>query len=198
MTMTDISLTARLVRVSPRYAVLLDGDGALLQHLVAGRAVRPWRRRLDYGTQYWLVTGAANRWYERAIIRGEIERALPAAKAIQLVAPQVAAHRNIVCEEGDIFAAPPQHHIAASDIVRAANVLIPEVFGEARVGIGLARLCERLRGPGSLLVLARSPAPGSRGGNRATIFRMGADGQLAVVERIGGGSEIEALVPGRL
>lgn len=195
VTMTDISLTARLVRVSPRYAVLLDRDGALLQHLVAGRAVRPWRRRLDYATQFWLVTAAANRWYERALRRGDIDRALATSEGIQLVAPQVAADPRIRCEEGDIFAPPPHHHVGAFDIVRAANVLIPEVFGEARVATGLARLIERLRGPGALLVLARSPAPGARGANRATIFRMEADGRLAVLSRIGAGSEIEALVP---
>ncbi|GGE14469.1 ATP-binding protein [Polymorphobacter glacialis] len=197
MTMTDISLTARLVWLSPRYAVLLDGDGALLQHLVAGRAVRPWRRRLDYATQFWLVTAAANRWFERVRARGDVERAMASASVIQLVAPQVAAHRGISCEEGDIFAAPPQHHLCAFDVVRAANVLLPDVFGEERTALGIARLIERLRGPGALLVLARSPAPGSRGVNRATIFRMGGDGQLAVLRRIGAGSEIEALVPGQ-
>lgn len=193
MTLTDISLTARLVRLSPRYAVLLGGDGALLQHLVGNRAVRPWRRRLDYATQFWVVTGAANRWFARARARGDIERAH--SQIIRLVTPQVAAHPGITCEEGDIFAATPPHHMGAFDVVRAANVLLPDVFGEARVTAGLERLTERLRGPGALLVLARSPAPGSRGANRATIFRMGGDGQLAVLRRIGAGSEIEALVP---
>ena len=195
LTLTDIALTASLVTLSPRYAALLDGNGALLQHFVAGQPVRPWRRRLDYVTQAWVLTAAANRRFARAVADGAIDRARASARPILLVAPQVIAHAGVRCEEADIFAPPPAHHLGAFDIVRAANVLLPEVFDADRIAVGLRHLAARLRGPGALLVLARSPAPGSRGANRATILCLGDDRRLAVLSRIGPGSEIEHLAP---
>ncbi|WP_419813913.1 hypothetical protein [Glacieibacterium sp.] len=193
MTMTDISLTARQLRVHPGYTVLVDAETRLLQHIVLGVPIRPWRRRLDYVTQFWLATGAANRWHARMAANGAIDRALQGATLVLLVAPAAAEHPDIACEEGDVFAPPPANHRAAFDIVRAANLLLPEVFSTERIVTALEHLKARLRGPGSLLVLARSPAPGRPGSNRATIYRLNAEDRLEVAARIGGGCDIEAL-----
>ncbi len=192
LTLTDLSLTARQVQVHRGYRVLVDGRGQLLQHQFLGVPIRPWRRRLDLVTQFWIVIGLANAWYRRQAAREQI--ALTGARRILLVAPRAAAHPAITCEEGDVFATLPSTHAQRFDIVRAANLLLPDVFSADRISLAITQLKARMRGPGALLVLARSPAPGRPGANRATIYRMDGEGALLVAARIGGGSEIEALV----
>ncbi len=193
LTLTDLALTARLVPLHRGYSVLLDSRGSLLLHMVMGMPVRPWRRRLDYVTQFWIVTAGVNAWHRRLAVR-DSAKSCPAGSAILLVSPQAAAHPAITCEESDVFAPAPEAHAGRFDIVRAANLLLPEVFSAERISAAIGQLKARLRGPGALLVLARSPAPGRAGTNRATIYRLGEDGMLEIAGRVGAGSDIEALV----
>lgn len=191
LTATDLSLKAYLIEPWPGYRVLLDGAGKPLRHLVRGVAIRPWRRRLDYVTQNWLVVGLANALFARATTRGAVSRAMPGAATVFLVEPQVAAHPAITLEEDDVFGANPPAHVGRYDAVRVANLLLPGVFGEARVRVGIANLKARLAGPGALFVVARTRDDGA---NHATIFTVDDDGQFAVRQRVGDGSEIEALI----
>ena len=190
--LTDIALKAQFLRLSPRHAVLVSPAGALLQHVVMGLPLRTWRRRLDYVTQFWAPVALANARFQRLRNAGLV----PATgEEVWLVAPAVQAEPALRCAEGDVFARCPADQRGRFDIVRAANVLLPEVFEAPRIRVALAELAKRMRGPGALLVLARSPAPGQKGRNRATIYRMGADGSLAVAMRLGGGSELEFSMP---
>lgn len=191
--LTDVALTADLVPVHRGYGVLLDRSGYLLQHLVLGMPLRPWRRRLDMVTQMWLPVALANRWYARQKALGRIKPG-DTASSILLVAPNAAAHPAITCKEGDVFASPPADQVGRFDVVRAANLLIPGVFSPERITLALGHLQSRLRGPGALLVLARSPAPGHAGSNQATIYRLSGSGRLEVAARVGAGSDIEPLV----
>lgn len=191
LTATDLSIHAALLAPWPGYRVLVDGTDRPLRHLIAGVAIRPWCRRLDYVTQNWLVVALANALFHHAERTGALADARATARPVLLVAPRVAADPHITLEEEDVFAAPPAMHLARFDIVRAANLLLPSVFDEAKLRAGIAGLKARLAGPGALLVIARTLP---RGGNHATIFAMGADARLAVRSRVGNGSEIEALV----
>jgi hypothetical protein len=195
--LSDIAIHARLVQMTPDHAVLLTPGNQLLQHVIRGVPVRPWRRRLDAFTQYWILTRAANARFRRLRAQGALERA-PAATDVLMVLSSVAADPAIRCEEADVFAAPDPAHLGAFDLVRAANLLIPGVFPEDRLRLGIEGLVARLKGPGALLVLARSPAPGQPGQTRATIYRVAEGGALEAAARLGGGSELEALVPAGL
>ncbi len=190
--MTDIALRARVLRLSPRHAVLVSPGGTLMHHVVMGISLRTWRRRLDYVTQFWVPVALANARFRRVCDAGLLP---DKGEEVWLVTPAVRAEPALQCQEGDVFAPCPADQRRRFDIVRAANVLLPDVFGTERIGVALAGLVQRLRGPGSLLVLARSPAPGQKGRNKATIYRLEADGTLVVAERLGGGSELESLMP---
>lgn len=194
MTLTDRSLSARRLRLGFGFGALVDSRGYVLQHIVGGLPLRTWRRRLDYVTQFWLVVWAANRWHERLLATGAVRRAEILAEPVLLVDPRVASHPAIRCEETDVLAPPAQHECSSFDVVRAANLLMPEIFTPDQLTLAIGNLRARLRGPGSLLILARSPPPGQPGGNHATIYRVAADGSLRVASRLGGGSELEALV----
>lgn len=194
MTVTDLALRARRLQLGRGFGALVDSRGRVLQHIVLGVPVRTWRRRLDRFTQFGLVVWAARRWYDRLAATGAVARAEASAQPVLLVAPEVASHPAIRCEEADIFAPVPANERGRFDIVRAANVLLPEVFAPDRLLLAIDNLRTRLRGPGALLILARSPPPGKPGGNHATIYRVGADGALEVAARVGGGSELELLV----
>ena len=194
MTVTDLSLSARHLRIAPGFGALVDTRGRVLQHLVAGLPVRTWRRRLDYVTQFWVAVWLANRWHARLAASGAVARAQADGEPVLLVAPEVAAHPAIRCQEADVLAPPPANEVGRFDVVRAANLLLPEVFTNERLATAIANLRARLRGPGALLILARSPPPGTPGDNRATIYRVAPDGGLSVAARLGGGSELEKLV----
>ncbi len=190
--MTDIAMRAQVLRLSPRHAVLVSPGGELMHHVVMGMPLRTWRRRLDYVTQFWLPVALANARFRRLRDAGLVPEK---GEDVWLVAPAVRAEPALRCQEGDVFAACPADQRRRFDIVRAANVLLPDVFGAERIGCALPELVQRMRGPGALLVLARSPAPGQKGRNKATIYRMEADGSLVVADRLGGGSELEGLMP---
>lgn len=194
MTLTDRSLCARRLRLGFGFGALVDSRGYVLQHIVAGLPLRTWRRRLDYFTQFWLVVWAANRWHERLRVTGAVRHAEGLAEPVLLVDPRVASHPAIRCEEADVLAPPAQHERSSFDVVRAANLLMPEIFTPDQLRLAIGNLKARLRGPGSLLILARSPPPGQPGGNHATIYRLAADGSLRAASRLGDGSELEALL----
>ena len=194
MTLTDRSLSARRLQLGFGFGALVDSRGHVLQHIVGGLPLRTWRRRLDGITQFWLVVWAANRWHDRLAASGAVRRAEASAEPVLLVDPRVASHPAIRCEEADVLEPPPSHERGSFDVVRAANLLMPEIFTPAQLQLAIGHLVARLRGPGSLLILARSPPPGQPGGNHATIYRLAGDGALEVAVRIGGGSELEALV----
>lgn len=188
---TDLSLKASLLAPWPGYRVLVDETGAPLQHLIRGVAVRPWRRRLDYVTQNWIVVALANTLFARAVASGAMARAKADAATLFLVTPRVAAHPAITLEENDVFAPPPPAHLARFDAVRAANLLMPGVFGEERIRAAVAHLKRRLAGPGALFIVTRTDGAGV---NHATIFRLDATSRFEVAARVGAGSEIEAMI----
>lgn len=194
MTLTDRSLSARRLRLGFGFGALVDSRGNVLQHFVGGLPLRTWRRRLDGITQFWLVVWAANRWHDRLAARGAVARAEASAEPMLLVDPRVAGHPAIRCREADVLEPPPPQECGSFDVVRAANLLMPEIFTPDQLKRAIGHLTARLCGPGALLILARSPPPGQPGGNHATIYRVAVDGSLAVAVRIGGGSELEPLV----
>lgn len=192
--LADVSIRARLLPLSRRHQVLVSPAGALLQHVIGGVSIRPWQRRLDFCTQYWIVSAIANARFRRSVAAGAL-RSGEGGQDIWMVLPDIASEPAIGCAEADVFLPPTADETGRFDLVRAANLLIPGVFPEHRIARALDGLRKRLKGPGSLLVLARSPAPGAPGCNRATIYRLDTSGRLDAVSRLGGGVDIEALVP---
>jgi hypothetical protein len=69
LTATDLSLSGTLVALSRNHYVLIDRSGEILQHTIAGVPLRPWPRRIDALTGYWLVRRTANAVARAALAR---------------------------------------------------------------------------------------------------------------------------------
>jgi hypothetical protein len=114
-------------------------------------------------------------------------RRLP-GRPVELVSSRVRECPAIELVEDDIFVARPELR-GRFHAVRAANILNEGYFDDAQLRAAVATLRERLR-PGGLLIVCRTHEDGR---NHGTFFRSERDG-WTVVERIGGGSEIERLI----
>jgi hypothetical protein len=110
------------------------------------------------------------------------------ARPVELVTARVRECAAIELVEDDIFVARPELR-GRFHAVRAANILNESYFDDVRLRAAVATLRERLQ-PGGLLIVCRTHDDGS---NHGSVFRADGGG-WTVVDRIGGGSEIERLI----
>jgi hypothetical protein len=187
VTGTDLFLDAHMVRLGPGLRVLTDADGWPLQYDLAGRAVRPWTRRLDY-----LTLAAPLLWTARRAVHARAQRAIRAgtSRPVRLVTPRVEGTVHFV--ENDVFRHTPAF-AGRFDLIRVGNLLNHEYFSAPLLRRGLANLASYLSGPGALLWVARTR---ERGGNEASLFEWGAEGRFRGVAQVGPGSEIKPLLDG--
>jgi hypothetical protein len=186
---TDLSLNAAIVSISPGCRALVDASGDVLQYDVMGRAIRPWRRRLDYVSGMLFVRGLLNRSLAPAARRA-LEKDGAGVQKVKLVRAQLLSLPNITVLEDDVLKENASF-LRRFDFIRAANVLNKEYFAPAILKSALAHLVSYLSGPGAILAIARTVR---RTGQHATFFELDKAGaRLSVIERVGDGSEIEEL-----
>ncbi|MEJ1157421.1 ATP-binding protein [Prosthecomicrobium sp. N25] len=187
ITATDLYIDAQIVDIAPGVRVLADAAGWPLQYDVLGVAIRPWTRRLDYVTLAALPLAAA-----RALALRLVPRAVAAGRTrpVRMVTRRAEPAGRIRFVENDIFAGTPAF-VGRFDLVRAANILNRNYFDEPALVRAIANLKTYARGPGALFWVARTEEDGR---NTASLFELGPDGRFTVVARVGGGSEVEALV----
>ena len=157
--------------------VLVDRNGNVLLAEVLGRAVD--------------ASGATTRSaLVLPVLKAAARRAgllhLP-ARPVELVSGRVRACPAIEVVEDDIFVARPELR-GRFHAVRAANILNEGYFDDTQLLAAVAGLRERLR-PHGLLIVCRTHEDGSNHGS----FFQADDVGWTVVDRIGGGSEIERL-----
>lgn len=112
----------------------------------------------------------------------------PHTQVIALVTNSLTGTPEIEIVQDDI--SKPGRFIGRFDVCRAANVLNRNYFSDAEIVIMARNLVERVR-DGGLLVLCRTSDEDHI--NRASIVRR-ESGSVRVVERLGGGIEVEDLV----
>jgi hypothetical protein len=201
VTGTDLSLDGHLVSVTPGVRVLIDDQGHPLQYDILGLIVRPWKRRADYGTGMVAVRAALNAVWGKAAQRrlkdatesrdgGAAPDGARGIKTVRLLSPRLNDHPHITIEANDIFASTDRF-VGNFDFIRAANILNCGYFNEDALRHALRNVVQYLSGPGSWLLIARS----TQGMHVSTLFRVSENGRyLDVIDRFGGGSEIEWLV----
>jgi len=182
----DRSLEARLVDVAPLCRVLLEPNGHILQYEVAGRAIHPWRRRLDYADGMILLRGLLHRWLDA---RARRSLARDGGKQVLLVSPRLGGSAAVDLMESDITLSDPRL-TGRFDLVRAANILNRHYFDPPSLQRAIVNVRSSLRGPGAWLLVVRTLEDGSHHGS---LMRMEQGGGLAVVARCGNGSEVEPL-----
>lgn len=184
---SDLMLFGKWVRVSPVHEALVDDGGHVLQHLLLGRPVRPWGRRLDYVTGYWAIRGFANLAARRKLRSG----APRGDGTVMLVSPRARHNPRVDFVEADILKPLDKSLHGRFDAIRAANILNTGYFSRQDLGRAVANLKLCLSGAGSFLIVART---WDTGANHATLFKLGPAHRFEVVARLGQGSEIEDIV----
>lgn len=186
LTGTDRSFQARLLDAAPFCRVLAEPEGHILQYDIAGRAIQPWLRKLDYVDGMVLVRGLLHLMLDRRartkLRRGE-------GRAVALVSPRLSGSGAVALVESDVTVRD-ERLVGRFDLIRAANVLNRHYFDEESLQCAVANVRSYLSGPGSWLLVVRTRGNEEHNGS---LMRLGADGRLAVVGRYGAGSEVEGM-----
>jgi SAM-dependent methyltransferase len=190
ITATDLFVRAHLIDAGPTARILTDADGWPLQYDIGGVAVRPWISRLDYLTLACIPRLVARRLVQRrakaVIERGE-------SRVVALVSPRLARRDDVEMVEDDVMQRT-QSFARRFDLVRAANVLNRNYFPTRHLERAIDNIRSYLRGPGALFLVARTNRERE---NAGTLFELDQSRTFRAIARVGGGSEIEALVAGR-
>jgi len=186
---TDLYIWAHIVDLAPGLRLLAAPNGWPLQYDIGGVAFRAWIRRLDYATLAF-----APRILARKLVRRRARALIESGQSrpVQLISPRLTGRRDIEFVENDITKREPSFD-GRFDLVRAANILNRNYFSVGKLERALANIRSYVRGPGALFLVTRSN-PNFE--NAGTLFELSDDGTFRVVDRIGGGSEIEDLVLG--
>ena len=190
ITATDLFVRAHLVDVGPGLRLLTDSDGWPLQYDVAGVAVRPWMRRLDYFTLA-CVPRLVARMFAQRVARSMIGRGK--SRVVELVSPRLARREDVELVEDDIMRRSPAF-ATRFDLVRAANVLNRSYFPPEDLERAIDNIASYLRGPGALFLVMRTNEARQ---NAGTLFELDQGRTFRVIARVGGGSEIEELIAGK-
>lgn len=186
MTATDLVLSANLVRLWPGIEVL-ERSGLVLQHVVFGWPLRPWRRRLDFLSGYVVLNLLANSTARWRLRRLDVQKR---SSSVVLLSPRAMQCKDVTWMEQDILDRPSNYLQNRFDVVRAANILNREYFSEAKLRCAVSNIKTFLKNSG-LLIVNRTHANNS---NHATLFELTNDGQFSLIARFGRGSEIEDIV----
>lgn len=184
---TDLFIEAHIVELVPGFTVFCDPEGWPLQYDVRGIAVRPWVRRLDYVTLAFIPLMLG-----RSVLRPRLRSRIMAgmSRPVQMITRSLPSNGEIEFVENDIMCRSDRF-IRRFDMVRAANILNTGYFSPDQIHIAIENIHSYLRGPGALLMIARTNRARE---NAGTLFGLNGNGSFTALERVGGGSEIERLV----
>lgn len=187
VTGTDRSVRARLVALPLGCRALVEPGGHVLQYEVLGRAIRPWKRRLDR----WTGMAALRALVEWRLRGPAVARAMSGeGEEVALLTPRLRWSDAFRWQEDDITRRNPDF-TGRFDLVRAANLLNRHYFEPPALRDAVANTIAYLSGPGAWLLVLRTHGAS---GHRGTLFRMDEGRRLSVVDRYGPGSEVEDLV----
>jgi hypothetical protein len=180
---TDMTVKAAILAIAPGIRVLVDVAGRPLQYDFFGLGIRAWNRRLDYLTGYYLLTKVA----ELLVLRFQKSH----LKDVKLISRRICSAKSVAdIVEDDLIVRNPTFE-NRFDIIRAANILNLSYFDVVKLRLMIENLKAYARAPGALFVISRTHQDGA---NHGTIFQISSDNVLHIVERIGNGSEIEAII----
>jgi len=197
--LSDLSVTAYLITYNPSFRVLVDRHGWPLQFEIFGVPVAARPTKFDVATGRAVLTAVSqvlHRTWSRKLDLANLDKEVPSeAKAevqrVTMLSRRALARPDIRYFDDDICGPNAAELKGRFDAIRAANILQYGYFDESTLRTIVANLKDRLRGPGSWLIICRTHPDGT---NNGTIFRLEQDGRFAVKARVGQGSEIEQIV----
>ncbi len=192
VTATDLMIDGYLKKMAPYHFVLTDSAGRILQHEIDGQVIRPEEMEgLEAGSRALQSPGGpASRlaieilkhYYRLADRRGWNQI------TVKLIS---AAARSMVFVQDDVLGPPRPEFCRGFDVLRVANLLNQGYFSPANLAKAVANLKLRLKGEDSMLIVNRTHPDGA---NHASFFALNGTNRFQLLERLGQGSEIEAIV----
>jgi hypothetical protein len=185
ITATDLIIEAKIFAIAPGIRVLEDSLGNPLQYEFFGWGIRPWNRPsgLDFVTGYFLLRSLARMLAAKSPRSHVMNVKLVSRRRVR------GTMNEIEFLESDLTKRHSEFD-NRFDIVRAANVLNRGYFESPKLQGMIDNLTTYARKSGGLIIINRTHEDGT---NHGTFFEV-SDNAPHVVQRIGSGSEIEALV----
>jgi hypothetical protein len=189
---SDLAIDGFLVRLHRFLWVLADEHGNPLQYDLAGVALRPWRRRLDYVSGYWVVSALLNTLHARRYRRRVLDRIRGSgAERVRLLTRR-AVNRGVTFLRDDILEEPAPELRGRFHVIRAANLVNRAYFGDAQIRAIVRQIGARLVGPGALVCVCRTASSGRVDGS---IFVYRGGGEYDILAEAGRGSEVAEFFP---
>lgn len=198
---TDRNLEGYVVPLNRHLDLLVEDNGHILMIEGRGWTLSPVCNGWDYLTGKFLFKRGLAAWARQRIARlglplpptpgGPNSAAGPIAGPFLLVTPELKNRSDVVIRQEDILEPLPADLIGVADVVRIANVLRRDRFSPAQLSQIAHNLRQRCREGAILLVgrhLGREGEDHKRG---YTFFEALGGGGFQVLERVGGGSEVE-------
>jgi tRNA G18 (ribose-2'-O)-methylase SpoU len=201
MTAGDLCIDAFLIELGSRFRVLTDSLGYPLQFDFNGAAARTSlftaqdKRLILKNCIAACALLLAARLLATRRRRAGRNSPLPTEgkvmgcqfRSLRLISAELSRCKNLNIIEDDI---EQPRFDSQFDVLRAANILNLNYFPPDQLRRMVLSLKSRIR-PNGLFVVCRTLDDNR---NHGTIFRLNATAQLMVVDRIGGGSEVESLI----
>ena len=182
MTALDRVLRARLYRFGNVELLAEMSAHTLLIHTGRRVFMRPTRSIAQWRNRFVRSAFQLADFFARLFLR------VGAGREVRLVSHRLLSRPEILLVEHDLFS-PAADWVGRFHVVRVANVLNRGYFAEPVLRAGLRNTGDWVR-PGGLLAVARTESDGR---NHASIFRR-ENNRFTIINRIGAGSEVEALV----
>jgi hypothetical protein len=179
---TDLTAITNLHRYKPWFHALVDDQGRPLQYQICGRVFRGYPSRGDV-----LRLTIVPIWLAKCLHLLFENAGYGIKDSVPMVTSGLLRHPCIEVRTDDIFRDDADYH-GRFDVVRAANILNRNYFGEDKLKAGIGNLARRLRRGGILAVCRTRPD----GTNHGSLFRSTA-GCLRKIEQLGDGSEVDDL-----
>jgi len=185
---TDIAINGSLISYGRLFHVLCDARRKALQFEMLGH---PIANRLGAGLRCWrgsvqvLVGRMVFYFLSRPCFNSMIR---PASTPICFLTERWREEPNVTFVEEDLLSSPldkRQYHV-----IRACNILNPQVFSQDQLVTAISQLCARLIS-GGFLFIVRTIAHGS---NHGAAYELQKDGALRHYASLGNGCEVESAV----
>ena len=187
---TDILLGARLVRVFPGCFALVDNIGYPLRYDIWKWTLKPWVVSKDYRRGFFILRKGINVFLGYRAKQLMRQTNSSGVQKVRLVTSRVLDYADIIIEKDDIT----QYNLAFEDrfeFVRAANVLNMGYFTDQELVSIVGNIRRYLARPKGTLLVTRTHEDGVNHGSLFTIYK---NKGCEILQRFGGGSEIEDIV----
>jgi hypothetical protein len=186
---TDVSNEATLLSYGRPFHVLYNRKGKALQFEILGFPVANYAGKGITFLRRGLPVLACRALFHLLNIRFVRRLAAPSSEMIRLITDECQNDPDITIIEEDLF--HPGDVCSTYHVVRAANILKPEIFSNVQLAQAIDKLRRRLK-PGGILILVRTKDEDRT--NHGCCYELRPDGTFRQLQQVGRGCDVERFV----